>query len=158
MVNKRAKTIRDETRGDLVKSEIIATYDLEQVLSLLKKAAVERGASASYEFYHSCLDRLDELITERDSMVKKDQVVQILRTLSYFRPREYEIAENQRKSMGNFTRSEMQDDRISARHRKLIQKNADKSSTLPEHVFGFLSEHIKTGMFKDLFTNFDEEQ
>ena len=127
MINKRTKTIRDDNRGDLVKSEIIASYDLEQVLSVLKKIAVERGAQASYEFYHSCLDRLDELITERDSKVQKDQVVQILRTLSYFRPREYENAEKQRKQMGNFTQSEMQDDLISVRHKKLIQKNAEKS-------------------------------
>ena len=52
----------------------------------------------------------------------------------------------------------MQDDRISVRHRNIIRKNSEKTQTLPEHVFGFLSEHIRGGMFKDMFTQFDDEQ
>ncbi len=78
------------TEKEYVKSEIIYGYDLNQTLDILKKVALESGSSASYEFYHACLDRLDILITEQNSVVKKNEVVQILRILSYFRPREYE--------------------------------------------------------------------
>jgi len=76
-----------------VKSDVIYGYDLDETLDILKKVAVESGGSASYEFYHACLDRLDILITERNSVVKKDEVVRILRVLSYFRPRDYERAD-----------------------------------------------------------------
>ena len=29
---------------------------------------------------------------------------------------------------------------------------------MPGHVFGFLYDNIRVGMFKDMFTQFDEEQ
>ena len=43
----------------------------------------------------------------------KDQVVEILRALAYFRPRDYDIAERQRKGAGKFTKSELEGDLIS---------------------------------------------
>lgn len=52
----------------------------------------------------------------------------------------------------------MQDDLISVRHKQIIKKNSEKSHMLPEHVFSFIAEHTRTGMFKDIFTQFDEEQ
>lgn len=120
--------------------------------------ALESGSDASYEFYHACLDRLDILITERNSVVGKNEVVQILRVLSYFRPREFERAEKLRKQAGHVTRSEMQDDFISVRHKELIKKNAAKSRTLPSHVFSFISDNVRSGAFRNMFTQFDEEQ
>ena len=96
---------------------MIATYDLNSTLDVLKKVAVERGGHASFSFYVACLDRLDELITERNSSVGRDEVVKILRTLSYFRPREFEQLEKQRLDKGIFTQAEMQDDLISVRHK-----------------------------------------
>ena len=68
----------------------VSGYDLEDVLSALKSVALGYGPRASNEFYHACLDRIDELVTERGSRVGKREVVQILRILSYFRPRTYE--------------------------------------------------------------------
>ena len=90
-----------------MKSEIIYSYDLDQTLNILKKVALESGNGASYEFYHACLDRLDILITERNSTIGRKEVVQILRVLSYFRPREYELDEKQRLSSGDYTQSEI---------------------------------------------------
>lgn len=86
---------------------MIYGYDLEQTLDILKKVALESGSDASHEFYHACLDRLDILITERNSVVKKNEVVKILRVLSYFRPREFERADKQRLAAGHYTKSEL---------------------------------------------------
>lgn len=101
---------------------------------------------------------MDIIITERGSPVGKDEVVKILRDLAYFRPRDYFSAEKQRKQAGLFTQSELQDDLLSVRHKQLIKKNSEKYQTLPGHVFSFLYENINKGMFKDLFTQYDEEQ
>lgn len=102
---------KDHTRmggkGDYAKAEMIYSYDLDQVISILKQTALTKGDKASHEFYFACLDRLDILITERNSVVKKDEVVRILRELAYFRPRDYHKAEKARKSAGIFTISEM---------------------------------------------------
>lgn len=86
---KQSGAKKEGGKGDYAKSDVIYSYDLEQVLSILKKTAIERGEKASHEFYFACLDRLDILITERDSKVGRDEVVLILRELAYFRPREY---------------------------------------------------------------------
>lgn len=90
-------------KGEYSKSELIYTYELDQVLKVLKDTAVNRGAQASYEFYFACLDRIDILITEKDSKVDKDGIVLILRELAYFRPREYHREEKARKQAGLFT-------------------------------------------------------
>ena len=119
---------------------------------------MERGARASYEFYFACLDRIDILITEKNANVTKDDIVKIIRTLAYFRPREYERQDKQRKEMGKLTKSELQDDIISVRHRELIEKNSSRSETLHENVFGFIYKNLSTGLLKDMFTQFDEEQ
>ena len=124
----------------------------------MRKVAVQNGASASYEFYFACLDRVDELITEKNSKVGLDEVVTILRTLSYFRPREFENKDKERLALGKFTQSEMQDDLVSVRHRQLIKKNSEKTQMLPEAFVGFLSDNIRKGMFKDMFTQLDEDQ
>ena len=77
------------------------------MLNILKKTAIQRGSQASHEFYYSCLDRLDILITERDSKVGKDEVVKILRDLAYFRPRDYYREDKARKNAGLFTHEEL---------------------------------------------------
>lgn len=143
---------------EYVKSEIIYGYDLDQTLDILKKVALESGSGAGYEFYHACLDRLDILITERNSVVGRNEVVKILRVLSYFRPREYDLENKSRLQAGHYTQSEIQDDYISVKHKELIKKNAAKTMTLPGHVFNFIHENVRVGMFKDMFTQFDEEQ
>ena len=79
----------EKDQRDYARHDVVYSYALDEVLSALKKSAIERGVKASPEFYYACLDRLDILITERDSGVGKEQVVSILRDLSYFRPREY---------------------------------------------------------------------
>ena len=75
------------------------------MLSLLKSQTVQdvvlrRG---NYEFYFACLDRIDMLITEKDSTVNKDQMIKILRTLSHFRPKQAEYLDKHVKAAGYFT-------------------------------------------------------
>ena len=100
---KAAAEIVTVDRQDHARSEVVYSYDLDEVLQVLKKSAMERGAKASHEFYFACLDRLDIIITERNSVVRKDEVVKILRDLAYFRPRDYYREEKARKERGNFT-------------------------------------------------------
>ena len=85
-------------------------------------------------------------------------MVKILRELAYFRPREYHQRDKNRKEAGLFTEEELQQDVISIRHRDLIRKNSQKFQTLPGHVFGFLNEHLRKGLIKDMFTQHDDEQ
>lgn len=44
------------------------------------------------------------------------------------------------------------------RHQQLIKKNKQKHQSLPENIYDFLNENVSKGMFKDLFTQYDEEQ
>lgn len=84
--------------------------DLDSVLSMLKRQAVneQEGLSTdNYEFYFACMDRIDILITEKDSSVAKKQIIQILRTLSYFRPKEQEYKYKSHKASGNFSISDI---------------------------------------------------
>ena len=85
---------------------MIYSYDLDQTLDILKKTAIDKGRAASNEFYHACLDRLDILITERNSVVGKDETVKILRDLAYFRPRDYDRADKKRRDAGKLSQSE----------------------------------------------------
>ena len=43
------------------------------------------------------MDRLDILITEKDANIDKSDIVNILRVLSYFRPRDYETKDKKRR-------------------------------------------------------------
>jgi hypothetical protein len=104
----------------MVPPDSVYSYGVEETLRILKNTAVEFGNRASYEFYYACLDRLDILITQRDSTVGKDEVVSILRQLSYFRPREYDREEKRRKAAGKFTKRELMDEMVSVRHKEII--------------------------------------
>lgn len=97
---------QDQQKGEYVKSDVIYSYDLEQTLEIFKKTAIEKGRAASNEFYYACLDRLDILITERNSVVGKEETVKILRDLAYFRPRDYDRAEKKRKDAGKLNYNE----------------------------------------------------
>ena len=68
-------TVGGKDSRDYTRSDVVYSYALDEVLDALKKSAIERGTKASPEFYYACLDRLDILITERDSGVGKNEVV-----------------------------------------------------------------------------------
>jgi hypothetical protein len=56
----------------------VYSADLDSVLSMLKRQAVneQKGLSTdNYEFYFACMDRIDILITEKDSSVAKKQII-----------------------------------------------------------------------------------
>jgi len=84
--------------------------------------------------------------------VGKDEVVQILRTLSYFRPREFDREELRRKEAQKFTKQELQGGVISEKHKELIEKSKHKTEMLPTQIFKFIFKNASTGVLKDLFT------
>ena len=49
------------------------------------------------------MDRLDILITEKDANIDKSDIVNILRVLAYFRPRDFETKNKKRKEAGKYT-------------------------------------------------------
>ena len=61
----------------------------------------------SPEFHHACLDRINQIITERNANLDKSQIVQILRDLSYYRPKEEEDKLKKRKAQGIKTQEEL---------------------------------------------------
>lgn len=52
----------------------------------------------------------------------------------------------------------MQDDIISVRHKELIGQKSDKFRTVPGDMANFVFQNLSKGFFKNLFTQFDEEQ
>ena len=71
-----------------MRPELIYTLDLDGVLGAMRRVRSENLRRQSNDFYHACLDRIDQLITERNSRVNKNDLINILRELSHFRPKE----------------------------------------------------------------------
>jgi len=86
------------------RSDLVHSADLDTVLMLFKQAIEENEREQShtecYEFYFSCLDRIDVLVTEKGSSVSRKEVFRILRSLAHFKPKEFEKSENINKAMG----------------------------------------------------------
>ena len=77
-----------DTKQDLMRPELIYNLDMDGVLGAMKRVRSEKLPRQSNDFYHACLDRIDQLVTERNSRVNKNDLVSILRELSQFRPKE----------------------------------------------------------------------
>jgi hypothetical protein len=88
---------------------MVYSADLDSVLSMLKRSSAQELTPEQYEFYFACLDRIDILITEKDANLTKSQIITILQTLTYFRPKA-----QRKEEQGNYS------DLISVRHRELI--------------------------------------
>ncbi len=72
-----------------MRPELIYSMDLDGVLGTMKRARSGGMISRqSNNFYHACLDRIDQLITERNSKVNKNDLINITTELSYYRPKE----------------------------------------------------------------------
>jgi hypothetical protein len=58
---------------------MVYSADLDSVLSLLKRQSIQDESqpmgAESYEFYFACLDRIDILITEKQSVATRQQIV-----------------------------------------------------------------------------------
>lgn len=80
--------------------------DLDGVIGTMKRARSGSMISQSNNFYHACLDRIDQLITERNSKVTKNDLINITRELSYYRPKEEDQKERMRKGQGNYNKQE----------------------------------------------------
>jgi hypothetical protein len=51
----------------------------------------------SNDFYNACMDRINQLVIEKNSKVRKNELMNILRELSQFRPKEEAEKERLRK-------------------------------------------------------------
>ena len=70
-------------------------------------------------------------------MVKSD-LINILRELSNFRPKEDDQKDKMRKEQGFYTQSEAQDDLLSVRHKKIIEEKSNKFRTVPGDMASFV--------------------
>ena len=53
-----------------------------------KQLKLDHGINIhNHEFFHACLDRIDILMTEKNSSVHKSQILAILSELAYFKPK-----------------------------------------------------------------------
>lgn len=82
----RFRTVKDDTAnqfgrqsGSVFRAEMVYSADLDSVLSLLKRQSIQDESqpmgAESYEFYFACLDRIDILITEKQSVATRQQIV-----------------------------------------------------------------------------------
>lgn len=123
-------TYEKQRRESAFKTEMVYSSDLQSVLSLFDRCMSEErenqamlgvaNLQPNYDFYFACLDRIDMLVTEKGSPVGRQEVLEILRRLSYFRPKEALITGKISKAMGEFTKKENQDDVISTRHKEIM--------------------------------------
>ena len=63
-----------------------------------------------------------------------------------------------RKGQGNYSQQEAQDDILSVRHKRLIEEKSNKFRTVPGDMANFVFQNLSKGFFKDMFTQFDDEQ
>ena len=93
---------------------------------------------------------------ERNAWVGKDEILTILKELSYYRPKQEAHREWQRKRAGKMHDHEIEDDIISVRHKELIADSASSFSTVPGNMANFVFQNMTKGFFKNIFTQFDE--
>ena len=98
------------------------------------------------------------MITEKASSVTPKQIIEILRALSYFRPKNQEYQKRSTKASGYFTELDISQDVMSVRHRELIQEKKDKFITVPVHMAKFVYSNLTKGILKDMFTDHDALQ
>jgi DNA replication initiation complex subunit (GINS family) len=62
--------------------------ELDDVLSTLMRARSDGVTRQSNDFYNACIERINQLATERNSKVGKTDLIKVLREISYYRPKE----------------------------------------------------------------------
>jgi hypothetical protein len=67
----------------------VHALDLDGVLDMMKKALFDKhvNSTMNFDFFHACLDRINNIILERNAKVSKHDMLDILRVLSYYRPK-----------------------------------------------------------------------
>lgn len=76
---------------------MVYSMELEDVLAAMRRGRSENHPRQSNDFYNACLDRINSLTIEKNSKVGKNELVAILRELSYFRPKEEEEKDRMRR-------------------------------------------------------------
>jgi septum formation inhibitor-activating ATPase MinD len=72
---------------DIARPESVYGMDLEEVLGVMRQGT-RATTKQSHEFHYACLERLNQLVIERNSKVSKQDIVNILRELTHLRPKE----------------------------------------------------------------------
>jgi hypothetical protein len=119
---------------------MVYSSDMESVLDLFSKQLKydEGDVANSYVFFHACLDRIDILLTEKNSNVSKEQILMVLKSLAYFQPKKTQRGVKLSEAYGDFSRKQLHDDPVSVRHGELMRKDKDKFIPMPFHVGRFV--------------------
>jgi hypothetical protein len=165
MTRRREKTVKGEStyekrrRESSNSTEMVYQADLHSVLRMFQEALDEElgdfrkfganGLETNFDFYFACLDRVDILITEKNSTVTMNDTLAILNRLSYFRPKELERSGKIGAAMGEFSKKENVDDLLSARHRELLSDTA-KFTSVPTQVFKFVTKNLSGNILAGL--------
>ena len=75
------------------------------------------------------------------------EVLQILRSLALFRPKELLAANNE------YTVRDVHQDLLSVRHKELIGKSKDKFAMAPQHMAKFISSNLRGGVLRQFFAD-----
>ena len=91
--NQAARQVKDrvgEQRKPAFRADMVYSADVQSVLDMFSKqlaSEIGRLGVQNYQFYYACLDRIDVLMTEKNSQVQKSQILSIISALAYFRPK-----------------------------------------------------------------------
>ncbi len=90
-----------------MRPELIFSLELDDVIGLLRRVRSDQTLpKQSHTFYNACLERINSLVIEKSSKVDKNDLINILRELSYYRPKEEDEKDKMRKSQGIYTKNE----------------------------------------------------
>ena len=120
------------------------------------KSAVE-NKEESLELYFSLIERIKSIWVDEPESVSKTDVLNILRTLSLYRPKEQERLLRDSRNQGYSSRNETP---MSNKH-----KNALNNNGVSENPFTHVAQHFQEnlninnikGMFKDYVQSMDDE-
>ena len=109
----------------------------------MRRAFVDKEMSKEQQtwvYYHTCLERVNSMILEKNSEISRsrENILKLLQTINYFRPKELQKSENMRLKHGLFHKSELQDDVISVKHKELIKEKGQQNRMVPTDMTNFL--------------------
>ena len=107
--NEAARQVKDrvgEQRTPVFRAEMVYSADVQSVLDMFRKQLASDTGSLgvqNYAFYYACLDRIDILMTEKNSQVQKSQILSIVSALAYFRPKKSQRASKEAAAYGDYS-------------------------------------------------------
>lgn len=103
---RRSKDRVGEQRVPAFRAEMIYSADVQSVIEMFKRQLDSDYGHLNvhnYAFYHACLDRIDLLLTEKNSPVQKSQILAIVSALAYFRPKKTQRESKEAQAYGDYS-------------------------------------------------------